>query len=187
MGVTPKEDSLFEALRQVRTEISRRTNAIAYHICDNKTLTDMAMKRPHSREELLRVYGMGQVKADRFGNEFLQAIVKWEREHHATAQASVTERRSRSARVAGKLQTPQGWTKPESEMLRRAYLSGVTISQLASIHNRSEQDIRRQLKHMNLLFDVKTVESYGISAYMADDEYADVGEEFPYYDEEDDE
>ena len=70
-------------------------------------------------------------------------------------------------------------------MLRRGYLSGVTIPQLAAIHGRDEKNVRRQLKRMKLLFDASTVERYGVGGYMTDEEADEAGGWFYAGDEED--
>lgn len=58
-------------------------------------------------------------------------------------------------------------------MLRRAYQSGVSIQQLAVIHNKSEETIRNQLKRMNLLPDYTAVERYGVSSYYDENDVPD--------------
>ena len=40
------------------------------------------MKLPHTRQELLNVSGIGEVKAQRYGDVFLQAIQSWENNEH---------------------------------------------------------------------------------------------------------
>ena len=46
----------------------------AYVIFSNATLTDMAAKAPRTEAELLEVSGVGQVKADRYGRQFLTRL-----------------------------------------------------------------------------------------------------------------
>ena len=65
---------LFEALRAVRTALARSAGVPPYIIFSDKTLIDMCVKRPSCREEMLEVTGVGEVKYERYGEEFLQAI-----------------------------------------------------------------------------------------------------------------
>ena len=46
----------------------------AYIVCNNATLADMTRKRPTDLDELLEVQGVGQAKAARFGQRFLDCI-----------------------------------------------------------------------------------------------------------------
>ena len=71
-------EDLFEHLRAVRTQLAKQERVPAYIILSNAVLVDMAQKRPHTREELLEVSGIGEVKAQRYGKVFLNAILEWE-------------------------------------------------------------------------------------------------------------
>ena len=72
------KNSLYETLRGVRTELAKAESVPAYVIFSNTTLADMAMKRPENMKKMLQVSGVGQYKADHYGQVFLDAIRKWE-------------------------------------------------------------------------------------------------------------
>lgn len=72
------QEDLFEHLRIVRTQLAKQQRVPAYIILSNAALVDMAQKRPHTREELLEVSGIGEVKAQHYGKVFLNAILEWE-------------------------------------------------------------------------------------------------------------
>jgi ATP-dependent DNA helicase RecQ len=72
------ESSLYEALRALRTKISRAENVPAYVVFSNATLSDMAMKCPHNMVDFLEVSGVGETKAKRYGMQFLNTIKSWE-------------------------------------------------------------------------------------------------------------
>lgn len=69
---------LFEHLREVRREISAERELPAYMVCTDKALRGMCRRRPQTREELLEVPGIGEKKADEFGDAFLAAIAAFE-------------------------------------------------------------------------------------------------------------
>ncbi len=72
----PVEDSsLLAALKAERSRLARRDNVPAYIVFSNATLSDMAAKAPKDMTELLQVSGVGEVKAARYGEEFLAVIV----------------------------------------------------------------------------------------------------------------
>ena len=75
-------NGLYEALRQVRTELAAQVHLPPYLIFSNATLADMALRQPRTREELLEVSGVGEVKADRYGQAFLSAIRTFTAHHN---------------------------------------------------------------------------------------------------------
>ena len=68
------DEELFERLRELRANIAREEGVPAYIVCNNATLADMTRKRPTDLDELLEVQGVGQAKAARFGQRFLDCI-----------------------------------------------------------------------------------------------------------------
>lgn len=62
---------VFEQLRTLRTEIAKRGGVPPYVVFSDKTLQDMAVKLPQNKSEMLQVGGVGDVKFERYGEEFL--------------------------------------------------------------------------------------------------------------------
>ena len=77
------EDSLFEALRGLRTELARAEGVPAYVVFSNATLADMAAKRPTDMVDFMDVSGVGEYKAARYGRAFLEAIRNWESQKYS--------------------------------------------------------------------------------------------------------
>jgi ATP-dependent DNA helicase RecQ len=65
---------LFEKLRQLRLEISKRLNVPPYVVFHDRTLREMAARRPSSRAQLLAITGVGERKAEQYGDLFLGVI-----------------------------------------------------------------------------------------------------------------
>jgi len=76
------ENSLYEALRNLRMELAKAEGVPAYVVFSNATLADMAVKRPENIDEFLDVSGVGEYKAARYGKAFLEAIRMWEENKH---------------------------------------------------------------------------------------------------------
>lgn len=68
---------LFERLRECRTGLAREEGLPPYIIFSDKTLVDMCVKVPMSREEMLRVSGVGENKYERYGEVFLGVIADY--------------------------------------------------------------------------------------------------------------
>lgn len=71
--------SLFEWLRTVRTQLAEAEGVPPYIIFGNDALNEMAAKRPHTMEELLAIDGVGETKAQRYGQRFLDKIRDYEK------------------------------------------------------------------------------------------------------------
>ena len=78
---TEESAGLFAALKAVRMTIARQENVPAYVVFSNATLMDMADKAPCSMAEFLEVSGVGEVKAERYGQIFLDAIIAYQQKH----------------------------------------------------------------------------------------------------------
>ena len=68
------DPELFDALRQLRARLASEAGVPAYVVFPDKTLADMCRRMPSTIPELLEVSGVGQVKAERYGEAFLSAI-----------------------------------------------------------------------------------------------------------------
>lgn len=66
---------LFDTLRELRTEIAREESIPPYLIFSDKTLTDMCVKIPFTREEMLGVSGVGENKYKKYGERFISRIL----------------------------------------------------------------------------------------------------------------
>ncbi|MFZ5482030.1 MAG: RecQ family ATP-dependent DNA helicase [Myxococcota bacterium] len=68
---------LLAHLRDVRTRLAKAHDKPAYVICPNRTLEDMAAKRPMTRQAMLDVHGMGPERFRLYGGELLDAVRSW--------------------------------------------------------------------------------------------------------------
>ncbi|MGW8188366.1 MAG: RecQ family ATP-dependent DNA helicase, partial [Desulfobacterales bacterium] len=65
---------LFEKLRLLRLDISKKLGVPPFVVFHDKTLMEMAAHQPKNREEFLWINGVGEQKAEQFGDAFLKAI-----------------------------------------------------------------------------------------------------------------
>lgn len=74
-GVLSQEDEpLFQRLRQLRMEIAREEKVPPYIVFSDKTLVHMCIIKPHDKEEMLTVSGVGEHKYTKYGEKFLRKI-----------------------------------------------------------------------------------------------------------------
>jgi ATP-dependent DNA helicase RecQ len=65
---------LFEALRQWRREKARSMDVPAFVVLSDRTLRHLAQVQPRSSDALKEIYGLGEVKIEKFGAELLAEI-----------------------------------------------------------------------------------------------------------------
>ena len=75
-----EDSSLFEALRKVRRQIANENNWPAYVVLSDRTLKDLAYKAPITIDELQEVFGFGEMKIRKFGQQFVDAICDYMRQ-----------------------------------------------------------------------------------------------------------
>jgi len=66
--------ALFEALRKRRSELARAQGVAAYVVFADKTLIDMARRKPQTAAEMSTVHGVGEAKLRQYGEIFLDTI-----------------------------------------------------------------------------------------------------------------
>jgi ATP-dependent DNA helicase RecQ len=67
-------DPVFQKLRALRKRLADAQGVPAYVVFGDQVLWNMIARRPASRAELLQVSGVGPVKAERYGDAFLEAL-----------------------------------------------------------------------------------------------------------------
>lgn len=73
---TEYEETLFEALRALRTEIAKEEKVPPYIVFSDKTLTHMCVVKPKTKAEMLTVSGVGEFKYEKYGERFLACVQK---------------------------------------------------------------------------------------------------------------
>ena len=72
--LSPKETTLLDALRVLRSDLAWEGNIPPHAIFSDATLEDMARKKPKTFLELRKVSGVGELKANWYGASFLEQI-----------------------------------------------------------------------------------------------------------------
>ncbi len=72
--LAPADAALFEELRRKRLELAKTQNVPPYVIFHDKTLREMARRRPCAPSDLAGLAGVGEAKLERYGEAFLDVI-----------------------------------------------------------------------------------------------------------------
>jgi len=73
-GGEEADAALFEALRRRRSELAKAQKVAAYVVFADKTLIDMARRKPATVAEMSAVHGVGAAKLRQYGQLFLDVI-----------------------------------------------------------------------------------------------------------------
>jgi ATP-dependent DNA helicase RecQ len=68
--------ALFDALKAHRLELAKARGVPAYAVFPDKTLADMARRRPATRDQFAAVHGVGQAKLEAFADSFMAVIAE---------------------------------------------------------------------------------------------------------------
>jgi len=72
------ELGLFEKLKLLRRALADKKNMPSYIVCSDRTLKELAEKKPKTGEELKNIFGIGEAKLRDYGEIFLKAIKEYE-------------------------------------------------------------------------------------------------------------
>ncbi len=72
--VAPRDETLLQALRALRLKLATAAKLPPYVVAQDRTLAELAEKRPLNEEALHDITGLGASKIARYGNAFLEVI-----------------------------------------------------------------------------------------------------------------
>ncbi|MFP6747663.1 MAG: DNA helicase RecQ [Alphaproteobacteria bacterium] len=71
------DHDLLAALKAMRSDLSKARGVPAYVVFNDRSLTDMARRRPTSQEDFATIHGVGQAKLEKFAAAFLAVIAEY--------------------------------------------------------------------------------------------------------------
>lgn len=116
--------TLFEALRAIRKELADEERVPPYVIFSDRTLIEMAAYRPTSHNSLKRIFGVGTVKLERYGETFLEAIRQYCKETGTASQ-------DKPGQAVRPKRSPDWLKKPRYIEVAEAFNAGESIVELA--------------------------------------------------------
>lgn len=73
-ALSEEDEPLFQRLRTLRLELAREEKVPPYIVFSDKTLVHMCILKPKTKEEMLKVSGVGEHKYGKYGERFLDEI-----------------------------------------------------------------------------------------------------------------
>ena len=66
--------ALYGAIKDWRKRTAEEENVPPYVIFGDRTIEDLILKKPRTARELLNVFGIGEIKAEKFGSAILKLV-----------------------------------------------------------------------------------------------------------------
>jgi hypothetical protein len=145
---TSPHPSLHRQLRQLRDSICDTGDMPIYLVAGTITLDEMARYLPQTPEELLNINGFGKAKADRYGEQFLEIIMRYSKEHQLSSL--IHEKVQKKEKKKEKKVKIENITiaKPDTKLETfRLYKEGKTVAEIADTRNLTIQTIESHLSH----------------------------------------
>lgn len=135
--------ALYLQLRKLRDSICAKTDLPIYIVAGSNTLLEMSRYLPQSPAELRKISGFGDAKVEKYGQGFLDVIVKYSKEKGLTS--SIHEKKPKRERKESSAEKKvKGDTKVESYQL---FKKGLSVADIASQRNLTVQTIESHLAH----------------------------------------
>jgi len=133
------DQGLFEHLRGVRKELADAQAVPPFVVASDRTLRQITALMPTSREEFLKVHGIGVEKYEKFGSGLGEALQCYLEEHPEVASAKLA---ALPTGLATTIKRPAGTTYQETlEMVKKK----MSIAQIASARGLSEGTIESHI------------------------------------------
>lgn len=150
---------LFDRLRDLRISIAREQGVPPYIVFNDRTLIDMCTLLPKDKIEMLNISGVGEAKYEKYGirfideidsflREFPDAILSIEDENKGSENAETLKKHNARKKPGS---AGASWTDEEDSQLDEEYNSGISVSEIAKLHERTRGAIRARLKKHGLI------------------------------------
>lgn len=123
------DDDVFTALRKLRKKLAEKENIPPYLIFADSTLREMSLQLPTTTAQLRKIKGVGEVKLDKYGKEFITALKEYAPTLANGQESSINAPTKKSDKTPTHLITLQMFTDGLSldEIAKERDLKPVTI------------------------------------------------------------
>jgi ATP-dependent DNA helicase RecQ len=138
----PYDEALFERLRSLRKKLADDQQVPPYIIFSDRTLHEMCRRYPEKMPDMTGISGVGGVKLERYGNEFITAIRAY-LDENPRLSSPVSHTMPVAAQRRGK--------KNRGETLEKTYelfIKGFSIKEIAESRNLAQSTISAHLERL---------------------------------------
>jgi len=156
------DKGLLEKLKNLRFSLSRKFNVPPYIIFSDATLVEMATYYPTDRNTLKQINGVGEMKAEKYGNDFIRVVKQYMLEHDIPSPSAKPTRAAQKRTTA-----PEKPSESELETLAW-YQKGLSVTQIAEKRGMAFGTIESHL------FNLVEKKFIACSSLLTDDEIAEI-------------
>lgn len=110
-----KDDSLFDILKELRRNLAANEGVPPYIVFGDNTLKEMSTAYPVTIPQLLRISGVGQTKASKYGQVFIDLIDRYTEEHGIETNKTLEQEETNA--IVTKIPKAQNSDKEKSYMI----------------------------------------------------------------------
>ena len=135
----------------MRLQLSREHGIPPYIVFNDKTLQEMSAVNPTEREQLLRINGVGEKKADQFGFDFMNEIKKYGKEKGLSEEEMYKPMKPKANVIAQKstVASKKSTKIPTIDITYDLYQQGLSILEISKERNLHQNTV---LTHLIKLF-----------------------------------
>lgn len=132
---------LYNALKHWRDNVCDKNNMPIYMVANRATLTEIASYLPLTKKDLLQISGFGKAKADKYGDDVLQAV-----QDYCSANNIVTNMTAKEANPKRERRGKNNEVKSDTKTLSyNLFKEGKTIEEIAGERNMAVSTIEGHL------------------------------------------
>jgi ATP-dependent DNA helicase RecQ len=137
----PYLKDLFEDLKRVRTAFARSENVPPYVVFSDATLVEFATYLPQTEQEIRKISGVGELKLEKYGADFLQEIKNYCRIHRLESRIDLkSPKRETKSRTKRDADGNTSW-----EISLDMFNSGLSIEEIAEARGLAKGTIEMHL------------------------------------------
>ncbi|MCB1022844.1 MAG: RecQ family ATP-dependent DNA helicase, partial [Acidobacteria bacterium] len=138
-AAVPYIEELFEKLKKLRTRFARQENVPPYVVFSDATLVELATYLPQTGLEILKISGIGDVKMEKYGADFLNLICEY-------CEANDLESRIKLKTPKQKKRSKRNQKGEDTYSISlRMFRSGKTIPEIAALRGFASSTIENHL------------------------------------------
>jgi ATP-dependent DNA helicase RecQ len=135
------DNDLLKTLKSLRYQIARNEDVAAFQVFSDATLVELATYLPLTKTDLSKISGFGAIKLERYGPNFLDAIID-----HCRANNLATKMSEKGAKRGRKPNAPDRVTETKRLSLQM-FQSGRSIDEIAVARELKRSTIEEHLGH----------------------------------------
>lgn len=147
----PFEKDLFDILKSLRKEIADKLKVPPFVVFSDASLKDMCIKYPLTDEEFLNVSGVGDVKAERYGKEFIRAITDYTKKNNIDVQSvkNAEHKNNIETKSVGNHRASTKKSLKEDTYITtyNLYKQGKSVKEIAAERSLTENTVENHLAH----------------------------------------